>query len=110
MYCDDSAKLSLIFASLAERMDEKASTIGQMRKARQRALHFDSPIASMFKVLGLDKIEQYQRRLNKSEWEAVTKHCQWDDNYSAWVVKLNENIEDEIKDSVLRNKLMGYDK
>jgi hypothetical protein len=110
MYCDDSAKLSLIFASLAERMNEKASTIGQMRKARQRAVEFDSPVASMYKVLGLDKSEQYHSRLTKSEWEAVTKHCQWDEEYCAWTKKLNENIEDEIKDSVLRNKLMGYDK
>jgi hypothetical protein len=109
MYAEDVMKLSLIFSSLAERMDEKANTVVQIRKARQKAVMFDSPTSSMFTVLGLNKIEQYQRRLNKTEWESVTKHCEWNEDYEAWVVKLNEDIDVEIKDSVLRNKMVGYE-
>jgi hypothetical protein len=109
MYADDIMKLSAIFCTLAESMDTKATTIGQMKKARQKAVMYDSPVASMYAVLGLDKPEQYHRRLRKEDWESITKHCQWDEGYGAWVVKLNENIDDEIKDSVLRNKLVGYE-
>jgi hypothetical protein len=109
MYCEDVTKLSLIFTSLADRLSEKASTMAQIKKARQKAVMFDTPFASVFAVLGLYRIDQYQKLMSKAEWEAVTNHCQWEEDNCVWVVKLNENIENEIKDTILRNKLVGYE-
>jgi hypothetical protein len=109
MYADDIMKLSAIFASLAESMDKKASTVSALKRARKNAVMFDNQSASVFAVLGLNKPEQYHSRLRDEQWDAITKHCQWDEDWCVWTVKLNERLNDEIKDSVLRNKFARHE-
>jgi hypothetical protein len=62
-----------------------------------RIMYFDSVRGSMWKVMGLYRIDQYEKLISKERFGKLNKLCEWVEEETAWLIKLNETLASDYK-------------